>query len=255
MTETDTYIQQRKVENAHELSKLKPGFMSVYLDISNKCNLRCPMCHFSFDDVWFQKPAYLSPPIFEKIISLIQPYTQKLTLSAAAEPLTSPYFIDNLKILSKYDFPFINFLTNGSLIGKIAADSIVENDVTEVCFSVHGVKKQTFKYIHGGASFSKLLGNVEYLLKRRELCGKDTPRLHFNVTLMKSNIHEIEDLVILAANLGIASIAFRHLILFEGLGMEQESLINCKETSNQLILKALESVLVKFGRTKLSIIA
>jgi len=240
LPETYTPTHQNNAENIHELAKLKPGFMSVLLDMTNKCNLRCPMCHMRFDDVWFQKPVYLQPSIFENIIRSIQPYTRKLTLSAASEPLTSPYFIDNLKIVSKYEFPYINLLTNGTLLGEKIADAIVEYDVTEVCFSVHGAKRQTFKYIHGGASFDQLLKNVEYLVKKRESCEKETPRLHFNVTLMKSNIREIEDLVTLAASLGVASMAFRHLVLFKGLGMEQESLMNCKEDSNQLILKALE---------------
>ena len=35
-----------------DLASLVPGKLKVLIDVSNKCNLRCTMCHFSFDKVF-----------------------------------------------------------------------------------------------------------------------------------------------------------------------------------------------------------
>src|SRR5437762_14168509 len=45
------------VDWTRSLAPLGPGRLKVIIDVSNKCNLRCQMCHFSFDDV-FHQPAH-----------------------------------------------------------------------------------------------------------------------------------------------------------------------------------------------------
>ena len=40
------------VAKAREMSTLRPDSLTVLVDIVNKCNLRCIMCHFSFDEVF-----------------------------------------------------------------------------------------------------------------------------------------------------------------------------------------------------------
>ena len=94
--------------------------------------------------------------------------------------------------------------------------------------SVDSPRKETYEAIRIGADFGRLLKTIEYLVAARVKAGKSTPRLRFNVTLMRSNIQEVEELVTLAANLGVAYLDFRHMLIYEGLGMEEESLFSTR---------------------------
>ena len=217
--------------------------LDIILDITNKCNLRCIMCHFSLEHVFQQQATFLSPDNFEKIIQSLHKYTRKLTLSAAYEPLISPHIIDILKITSRYPCPEINFLTNGTLLNKQIVDAIFAYDVTEVCISMHAATRSTYEYILQGAAYDKTIKNLLYITSKKKQLGRGVPKLHFNVVLLKSNIHEIEEIVVLAARLGISTISFRHLIVFDNLDITKESLAlndEEKKRSNFWINRALE---------------
>ncbi|MCG8643790.1 MAG: radical SAM protein [Desulfobacterales bacterium] len=220
---------------------LQPNSLTAIFDISNACTCKCIMCHRQLPGQSGKPVKFMRPDKFGAIIASILPYLKKLTLSAAGEPLTSPYFNGLLKILDRFGtLPHINFLTNGILLNKHYADAITDSPISEICFSVHGATKQTYEDIIKGASFKKLTDNISYLSSAINKSRKNTPCLHFNVTLMRRNIEELEDIVALAASLGIQTISFRHLILYRHLGLESESLIHNKELTNYWLERALE---------------
>jgi MoaA/NifB/PqqE/SkfB family radical SAM enzyme len=199
------------------------------------------MCHFSLDHVFNQKPTVLTPGNFEKILKSIHPYARKLTLSAAYEPLVSPHVAEIFELCGKYPIPEVTFLTNGTLLTERIAESVIRTGITEVCFSLHAGTEETYNQIVKGGNFQKTLRNIALISELKKGGGK--PKLHVNVALMKSNIRELEKIVVLAHKLGVASVSFRHLILFEDLGMEKESLAlvdSDKAVANYWIQRALE---------------
>ncbi|MBL8298674.1 MAG: radical SAM protein [Rhodanobacteraceae bacterium] len=228
------------VRKADELSTLRPESLTILVDIVNKCNLRCIMCHFTFDEVFYQRSQLLSPDTFASIARAIRPYTHKLTLSAAYEPTTSPHFAEILRIAGTHRFPELSFLTNGNLLNAALIEAVLDAGVTEVCVSVHAARAATYAHILRGGSIEKAIGNVEKLIARRRERGSTLPRVQFNIALMRSNLSELVEIVELAARLGVDAVAFRHLIVFEGLSMEQESLSHQDRTQvNRHIRRAL----------------
>ncbi len=229
------------MRKAAEMSQLRPESLTVLVDIVNKCNLRCIMCHFSFDEVFYQRSQLMAPETFADIAATIRPYTRRLVLSAAYEPTASPHFGEILRIAGSHRFPEISFLTNGNLLSDTLVERIVEAGVTEVCVSVHAARAETYAHILRGGSLERAIGNVEKLLARRRARGDGLPRVQFNVALMRSNVDELVEIVELAARLGVDAVAFRHLIVFEGLDMEAESLArHDKLHANRCIRGALQ---------------
>jgi uncharacterized Fe-S cluster-containing radical SAM superfamily protein len=219
---------------------VRPESLTVLVDIVNKCNLRCIMCHFSFDKVFYQRSQLMSPETFAAIARTTRPYTRKLVLSAASEPTASPHFGDILRIAGTSGFPEIGFLTNGNLLSDALIEAVLDSGVTEVCVSVHAARAETYAHILRGGSLKKAIGNVEKLLARRRERGTALPRIQFNVALMRSNVDELVEIMETAARLGVDAVAFRHLIVFEGLNMEQETLSRHDKThANRCILQAL----------------
>lgn len=215
-----------------------PRFLTLVVDPSNKCNLRCRMCYFRFDHVFRASPVYLTPEHFRFLTENILAHTLTLTLSCGNEPLTSPYFIDILKTAAKSHLPHLDFVTNGTLLNHRISEAIIECGVTDVMVSLDSPRKETYEAIRVGADFDRLMKNLQYLVAARVKARKTIPRLRFNVTLMRSNIQEVEDLVILAADLGVSHLDFRHMLIYEGLEMEEESLFFHQDLSNLWLARA-----------------
>lgn len=198
--------------------------LKVIWDISNKCNLRCRMCHFSFDHVFHQTANFTSPVLFERIATQALPIAHTLILSAGNEPLISPHFVDILKIAARYRVPELLFLTNGQLLTPKIAEAVLDAGVTQVQISIDGATKETYEYIRRGAHFDRLVRNLKYLTARKRELARSSPRLQFNIVLMQKNLEELPLFVDLAEELGVEWIAARHLLIMNGLAMEQETL-------------------------------
>ncbi|MET4258466.1 MoaA/NifB/PqqE/SkfB family radical SAM enzyme [Bradyrhizobium sp. S3.12.5] len=207
--------------------------IKVVWDISNKCNLRCRMCHFGFDDVFYRPAEYTSPDDFRRMATSVLPHAHTLILSAGNEPLTSPFFIDLLRIASEYHVPELSFITNGQRLDERVIEAILKYNVTQVQVSIDGPSASTYEYVRRGGSFNTLVRNLARLRDRKAELGKKIPRVQFNIVLMRSNIEELPNFVDLAEELGVEWIAARHLIMVRGLQMENETLSHIPEKANQ----------------------
>jgi MoaA/NifB/PqqE/SkfB family radical SAM enzyme len=212
----------------------------VFFDLSNKCNIRCRQCYFSYDSFYYGKAVFLKPDLFERIAAQVLPYAATVLLSAGTEPLTSPHFTDILKIVARYSPPEVLFLTNGLLLNPRIADAVIEHRVSAVHFSTDGATRKTYESIRRGGNFDTFRRNVAFLSERKRQRGSRLPKLVFNVTLMRSNVEELEAFVDLALGLGVSEIGGRHVAVFEGLGMEGESLVHDKLRANELFHALLE---------------
>ena len=229
-----------EVDWARALAPLGPGRLKVTIDVSNKCNLRCQMCHFSFDQVFHQPAHHMRPEIFERIAASVLPHAHTLVLSAGNEPLMSPWFTEILRLVAPYKIPAVYFLTNAQLLTEKISEAVIETGVTQVQISADGATKETYERIRRGARFETLLRNIQHLTARKRELQLSSPRLQFNVVLMKSNLEELECYVDLAEQLGVEWIAARHLLQVTGLGMEHESLIHDRARANQYFRRFLK---------------
>ena len=74
--------------------------LTLLLDITDRCNLRCVMCHFSNRDRIRFPPFHLAGDgdgnmpvaLFEKIAAEFFPRARRVALGCAAEPLMHPRF-------------------------------------------------------------------------------------------------------------------------------------------------------------------
>ena len=227
---------------AAELAPFTKGKLKVIVDVSNKCNLRCRMCHFSFDDVFYRPAQHMPPAMFAPMAESLLPLAHTLILSAGNEPLVSPWFTDILRVCAQYHVPNLLFLSNAQLLNERIAETILECGVTQVQISADGSTRATYEYIRRGASFERLLHNLKYLAARKKALGRTLPLLQFNVVLMQKNLEELENFVDLAEAVGVEWIAARHLLAMHGLNMESESLAADRERANHYFARFLRRV-------------
>jgi MoaA/NifB/PqqE/SkfB family radical SAM enzyme len=104
--------------------------------------------------------------------------------------------------------------TNGLLITEAWADRLLGNGV-KLDISVDGVTRGTYEYVRRGASFARLVANLELLAAYKKKHAKAAgPMLHMTFVVMKSNVHEMELLPDFAHRYGIDVIQFTPLTFF-----------------------------------------
>jgi MoaA/NifB/PqqE/SkfB family radical SAM enzyme len=216
-----------------------PRFMHVEMDITSRCNIRCVMCYHSFDRFARSKAVLLPVETFDALADALLPRAHTLTLSLGSEPTTSPNFVPILRSAARHRVPNLTFFTNGTLLHDPVIAAIIETNVTEICVSVDGATAATYEAIRRDASFDQVIGNVRRLVAARTARGRPEPRLRFDVVMMKRNVHELPALVDLAASLGVDAINFFHMVVYDGLHTEDQSLRRHQDLSDLWLGRAV----------------
>jgi len=213
-------------ENVQEWLEKAPR-LRLRIDLINRCNLRCVMCHYN-NPAYTSKPrSYVSIEDFIRYFGPIGKYVSEALLSCADEPLLAPSFTEVLSYISK-NFPHVSmsFCTNGTLFTSEVQKAVIETGVKRVMVSLDGVTPDIYESIRKGAKFEKVLTNVINFSKYKEAAKVTWPELQLNFVLMRSNVHESLALVEVANKLNASSIEFHHAVPTNGIDMKEEKLEN-----------------------------
>ena len=197
-------------------------FLTVRMDTTNRCNLRCRMCPMRLADrdpdrVW----ADIDRGLFDRIRRQVFPLARRVGLSCGAEPFCNPDFEYYLAELYRADVPVREVVTNGTLMGDAQTDALLRYPPTSLTVSIDGASPETHASIRGGADLGAVLDAVAGLVRRRE--GR-FPMVSFSMTLQRSNLHELPGVLGLAADTGAVSVGVVPLVPYEGLGMADQAL-------------------------------
>ena len=225
-----------------DLASLVPGKLKVLIDVSNKCNLRCTMCHFSFDKVFYRPAEHMKPEDFQRVAAEVFPYAHTVVLSAGSEPTVSPYFAEILHLASRWPLQELKFLTNATRLTKTLAATILDSSVTQIDISIDGACAETYEKIRRGGRFENVVNNIRHMRDMKHLRGLTAPLMQFNVTLMRSNLLELDQFVDLAEECGVERIGCRHLMPYAGLDVAAESLFDIPMEANRAFRRFVERV-------------
>jgi len=145
-----------------------PKLKIAYLELTNKCNLRCKMCIYTKLKI---ETGYMSRLLFESCVDqLSQMGVETLYLHFGGESLVHPHFKDYLRYaISKRNnggIANVAWIENGMLFDKDMTDLVVDLAVDQIGFSIDGIG-QVNDDIRVGATYSVIENNIKYLLKRR----------------------------------------------------------------------------------------
>jgi MoaA/NifB/PqqE/SkfB family radical SAM enzyme len=204
--------------------------LSIVLDLTERCNLKCVMCYFSAVDRLRFAPfdrslserGNMPVEVFEKIAADLFPRAWRVALGCAAEPLVHPAFRDVLAIAGRYRVPDLWFPTNLLALTDKTAAAIVDAGVTTVAASIDGVTRETYEKIRVGGSWDRLLSRLDLLNEVRR--RRRRPRLRVIFTWMRSNRHELRALPAFAAAHGAGELDVRFVTRTTGVDVGPELL-------------------------------
>ncbi len=209
--------------------------LRVMLDTTNRCNIRCVMCHFAYPAAWEQPLERWTSEFLAVVEREVLPHACQAQLSLGTEPLMWKPFPDLLDACKRAGVPYIEMYTNGLLLSEELAAKIVATPMSRVQLSLEGASAAGYESVRVGGSFARFCEGVRLLAEAKLRARSELPVLQFNVTLLRRNAHEVEDILRLAKELGVSDLDFRHVVQHDGLGMEPESFLNDKPGYNRLM--------------------
>lgn len=191
----------------------------IVLELTNACNLNCIMCGRNaaeFKPIYFDMDNFYSlEPLFDEI--------EEVTLMGWGEPTIHPRFIEMLEVINRHSARKY-FCTNGMNLKKIK-DAIFDYNVDVFAVSLDGATDETNSRIRRGSKIDQITEDLKDIVRIKKERGLQYPWINFVFCAMDSNLHELPDLVRLAAEIGIEEVKVVYLTVFNE-EMRHETLWN-----------------------------
>lgn len=205
------------------------------------CNLSCTMCeeHSPFSTYIKEKlngkhrrmPKEWLEPIFEQAKQL---GVTEMIPSTMGEPLIYKHFAHFIELCYKYDIK-MNLTTNGTF-PKTTEKSVTEwaklivPITTDVKISWNGATAKTAQEVMLKLNFKETVANIKEFIRVRDEYFKETGyycRVTFQLTFMQNNMHELADIIELAALMGVDRVKghqlWAHFDEIKNLSMKESS--------------------------------
>jgi radical SAM protein with 4Fe4S-binding SPASM domain len=210
--------------------------LKVEMDIVNQCNLRCTMCMFSNPELYRRPKREMTMEDFARIAEQVFPLCSQVSLSVSTEPLLNRRLPEILQIVAEYEIPFVYMFTNGLLLHEKLIGKIINSKLHHLAISIDGATKDTYERIRVGGKFERLIANIQAVNRAKKQMGSKTPRISFNIVLMRSNIEELPALVHLAHSLEVNEMSAVHMVPLDLAVVDpKESLQWDKELCNRML--------------------
>ena len=214
------------IDHCKALEKLYLKFMKkvdfklwrVTLDTNPEdCNLSCTMCeeHSPFSTYIKEKlggkhrrmPKEWLEPLFEQAKKI---GVKEMIPSTMGEPLIYKHFAHFIDLCYKYNIK-MNLTTNGTFprtTEKTVTEwaKLIVPITTDVKISWNGATAKTAEEVMKGIDFAQTVENIRVFIRVRDEHFASTGyycRVSFQLTFMQNNMHELADIVKLAAELGV----------------------------------------------------
>ena len=174
-----------------------------YIDPTNLCNLRCPLCPTGRREL--QRPrGRMNLEDFKRIVDQIAPYAYSVELYNWGEPFLHPQIFDLIRYASECKIS-VQLSSNLNYFSEEMAEQAVASGLTRLLVSVDGATQEIYEKYRYGGRLEIVLYNVSLLVKAKRRLDSSTPFITLRTLINKYNEHELDQLRQLAADLAVDS--------------------------------------------------
>jgi short-subunit dehydrogenase/MoaA/NifB/PqqE/SkfB family radical SAM enzyme len=222
-------LRQRALE---KIAPQERRWRLLQVESAIACNLKCVMCPWRE----ISKKSSNRGLMNESVWAAIRPYLpeiRSIDFTGGGEPLLQPKLEDWIAEANRAGCE-TGFLSNGLLLTKERLDRMLEAGVNWICISMDGATAEMYEKIRIGSNFDRVCRNVANITQMRN--GK-IPKTMINFVLMDLNIQQAEDIVKLAAKLGVDQVNFKQCDVIRGEQGKGHGLFGPEETKEIRHLK------------------
>jgi radical SAM protein with 4Fe4S-binding SPASM domain len=196
-----------KVSKALRLPLVLGMPLTLMLEPTNICNLKCPLCPTGAG-LLGRKKASMNFQHFKKIFDEFAPFIIHLRLWNWGEPLLNLELFKMISYAKKHDV-FVNTSTNSFFLTNENASKLVKSGLDELIVSLDGASEETYSKYRKKGNFSRVVNAMKTLVAEKRKLKSKTPSIKMQFIVMRHNEHEIEKAIKLAEDVGVDTIYFK----------------------------------------------
>jgi putative metalloenzyme radical SAM/SPASM domain maturase len=174
----------------------------LFVELTTECNLRCGMCVKQGEGGGIAEGS-MSADTFNALAPVF-PHLEALVLNGVGESLLHPdleYFIQTAK-KSLPGKAWVGFQTNGMLIDRGRAASLVAAGLDRICLSIDSVSRDSFSSLRQGGELSTVEAAFASLRSAKKRYLRADFRTGIEFVLMRDNLAELPAVLRWAARQG-----------------------------------------------------
>lgn len=184
------------------------GFpMSVSIEPTTSCNLRCPECPSGLRN--FTRPTgMLNENVFEKAINELHKTTPYLILYFQGEPYLNQDFFRMVAYAHSKNM-YVATSTNAHYLNDENCKKTIESGLSRLIISIDGITQETYESYRIGGKLDKVIEGAKKMVEWKKKLNSSTPHLIFQFLVVKHNEHEIPQLMELAKLVGVDEVKLK----------------------------------------------
>lgn len=187
--------------------------MTVSLEPTTACNLRCPECPSGLRA--FSRPTgTLSRELSHAIIDQIAPHALYLIFYFQGEPYIHPRFLELVSYAQQKKLYTITS-TNGHFLDDARAKATILSGLDRLIISVDGATQETYAAYRKGGNLQEVLDGARRLVYWRKKLGRRNPFIIFQFLVVKPNEHEIPEIYRLAREIGVDAVYLKTAQIYD----------------------------------------
>ena len=197
----------------HKKTSSPPNLIVWY--VSEACNLRCPICNVWESRNKFLESAKETPFTLEdikKIVKQVESFKPMFYL-IGGEPTLNRDLIKIVSYIHKKRM-ITSLTTNGWLLPSFAKP-LFESGLDFISVSLDGPTAESHDKNRGvPGSFKRLVKGIRILTELKNRNRSIFPNIKINTVIIPENVDQLENIIVLAKNLGVDEMSFQNLSFY-----------------------------------------
>jgi radical SAM protein with 4Fe4S-binding SPASM domain len=130
------------------------------------------------------------------------------------EPYLHPKFLDLVKYASKKGI-YTATSTNAHYLTDFTAKQTIESGLDRMIISIDGTTQEVYEQYRVGGNLNKVIEGTKKIVHWKKALKSKTPHIIFQFLVVKPNEHQIEDVKLMAKELGVDEVAFKTAQIYD----------------------------------------
>ncbi len=178
--------------------------VSIAIEPTNICNLRCPLCATGAGTLKRLKGS-MKLIDFEKIIDMLPASVTDLYLWGQGEPFMAPDFLNMIQYASRHGFrTFVS--TNGHFLDDV--HGIVNSGLYSLIISLDGVDKETYEFYRVRGDFERVVNGIKNVSETIKNNSRG-PIITLQYIITQKNAADMKKFISFADEVGADRVVFK----------------------------------------------
>lgn len=173
-----------------------------FLDVTNRCNLRCPYCFTGHGLKDGREVQFVKLETVRRFVDEAGKYLIGINLFNWGEPLLHPEIAAIIRLFHQARI-FTKIASNLNIRNPAVLETAMLAGLDYLSVSLDGATQEVYAKYRRGGNLELVLANLRFLVARRRQLGLRTPVIEWQFLVFPHNRHELRAARDLAAELGV----------------------------------------------------